>query len=145
MTTASDQFWQGQIVREVGDPNGTIDVVVAELWPYYADRAAIHPILQVLYVKRAAIDQRLAEEQAQFDFTAGKDRVFRSQKFAHLQQMRDEVQAEITRREAIERSTRAPQTATITKVAPQSPPDIDQADANDPLYQGSPYEREVHW
>ncbi len=126
-----------QIISEVGDPNGTLTAVVTALWPIFADKARLDPRLQELYVKRAALDTRLAEQSASTDYTVNKEITeSASQLFDHLQVMRGECQTEIVRVESIAHHSRRPQIGAMTKSAPTVPPYSGVIDSNDPRFQG---------
>lgn len=132
---------QAQIVEEVGDPYGTVAPVVVAVWAFYSDKTAIDSRLTYLYVKRAALDVRLAEEQQSTNVKVGGDDIQdqEASRFDHVQTMRDTTQAEIVRIEAMARARRVPAQGALTTVEPMTPLFPDQPDATDPLYTGSPY------
>lgn len=126
-----------QIISEVGDSNGTLTAVVTALWPVFANKAHLDPCLQELYVKRAALDTRMAEQSASTDYSVNKEiQESASQLFTHLQAMRGECQTEIIRVESIAHQSRRPQIGAMTKTAPTAPPYADVIDGNDPRFQG---------
>jgi hypothetical protein len=129
--------WTDQIVREVGDPNTTVAAVIADLWTEYASLALIDAQLQVLYTKRAALNIRLAEEQAAIDVGLDGDTYRRGQRFDHLLAMRADTQSEIVRIEKRSTIQGVPVAGFLTKTAPLEPT-IDAPDLNSPLYSGLP-------
>jgi hypothetical protein len=147
---AGDADLVAQIIREVGDPNGSVAPLAATLFAAFADRRLRHPELgprlQSHYTKRALLDLRLAEEQPSTDINVAQDiRDRQAQRFEHLVQMRADCQAEIERMEAIINANRAPKLAALTATEPIPPPYPGTPDANSPLYQGSPYARRLTW
>jgi hypothetical protein len=139
MPVAAD--YQAQILREVGDPNTSITPLIATLWGLWDDKTGIGLELQYLYTKRAALDIRLKEQQPDTDITlTGELSDRQSQRFDHLQQMRDAAQMEITRLEGKIRANRGGASGAITTIAPESNPVTgSRLDANDPRYAGDPY------
>src|ERR1039457_1220575 len=135
--TVSQQ--QAQIVTEVGDPYGTVAPIVVAVWSFYSDKTPIDSRLPYLYVKRAALGVRLAEEQPSTDVKVGPDiQDDEAARFDHVQAMRDETQAEIVRIETKARARRVPAQGVLTTAEPQTPLFPDQPDANAPMYRGSP-------
>jgi len=132
--------FQAQIVAEVGDPNGTVFPLMETLWNMAASTRSGNELI-ALYVKRAAIDVRMAEEAPNTDFKAGQLQVNASQTWQHLQQMRADVQAELLRIEAKVAATRVPTFGVLTRTAPTTPPTTDSPDRNDSLYTGDPYQQ----
>lgn len=131
---------QQQIIREIGDPNGTITPIIATLWSLAANRGQVDPRLVALYAKRAALDIRSAEEQPSTDVVLGQDIADRqSARFDHILSMRAACQAEIVRIEGIARGSRPPAVGTLTASEPQPPTDLSSPDPNDPRYRGSAY------
>jgi hypothetical protein len=145
MPVTPDQL-RAEIITEVGDPNNTLTAIVALTWDIYADKATIDPSLQVLYVKRAALDARLAEEWDDTDVTLRSDVAdAQSQRFTHLQQMRVDTQAEIVRVEALSRANRVPMIGALTKTEPISPCWPGEPDLNSGRFRGLPYDRRSQW
>jgi hypothetical protein len=142
MPSADD--YQQQIVRECSDPNQTLAALVSTLWDLHAAKADTDPslLLQYLYTKRSALDIRLAEEQPSTDFAVEGDvRDRQSERFAHLQQMRADCQAEIVRIEAQVSSTQGPASGCIAQTALSRPAFGGQPNAAAAAYRGSPYVR----
>lgn len=139
MTKLNADDQQAQLIAEVGDPNGTVSLFLTVLWVSLSAKSAD---LQYLYAKRAMLDIRLAEEQPDTDLAIGRNDIVdsQSQRFAHLQQMRDDCQTEIVRIEAIERSNRGPVAGVLSTVEPQTPP-CGGPDSNWSAFRGSPYYR----
>lgn len=133
---------QQQIVSECSDPNNTLNIAVSTIWDLSAANAGGSVTLQYLYTKRACLDIRLAEEQPDTDFTVGQDVTDKqSQRWQHLQQMREDVQAEIVRVEGITRAQGIPVIAKLTTTEPIAPPSPSYPDPADPFYAGFPYRR----
>jgi hypothetical protein len=146
-----------QILAEVGDPNGTIQPLpstrstlgtiqplLPTLWTIYNDTFTQSKLLGGLYVKRAALDVRMAEEQQSNDFTVAQDvKDMQSVRFDHAKEMRDATHAEIVRIEAQARGSRVPASGALTTVEPVTP--AYGPDATDPRYTGSPYTRSRTW
>jgi hypothetical protein len=133
-----------QILAEVGDPNGTIQPLLPTLWTIYKDTFTQSKLLGGLYVKRAALDVRMAEEQQSNDFTVAQDvKDMQSVRFDHAKEMRDATHAEIVRIEAQARGSRVPASGALTTVEPVTP--AYGPDATDPRYTGSPYTRSRTW
>lgn len=128
-----------QIIREVGDPNGTLDAVIAGIWAGWAVKGNLSAELQYLYTKRSCLDIRLAEESPNTTYSVHAISWSGGQKFDHLQQMRADCHAELIRIEMNLRGQRRGASGTITKTTPESPPYPNGADANDPFYSGDPY------
>jgi hypothetical protein len=133
---------QQQLLREVGDPNGSIAPVLGLIWDLYNDKGRVNWQIQYNYAKRAALDIRLKEEQPDVDYAVGVSKDLEaktSQEFDHLQTMREDCCAEIVRIEALVRAQRPAAVGALTKTAPESPPWGSTPNANSPEYQGDPY------
>lgn len=145
MPTVED--YQQLVLDEVGDPNGSLTLVISNAWDIYSSQGITDLQLLSLYVKRSAIWKRMGEEQPDSDiliFNNIQDK--QSQKFGNLKQMYADCLAEIVRVEALKRASRVPVTGAITKVAPESPPFPDMIDGNDPALRGDVYARpRVRW
>jgi hypothetical protein len=129
-----------RLIAEVSDPNGTIASLVSSVWGAFDAQGMLAPDLQYLYTKRSLLDIRLGEEQASISFTiVGDVTDNQNQRFDHLQQMRNDCQAEIVRVESLMRSTRPGATGTLAKTEIYTPPW--GPDANAARYIGSPYTR----
>ncbi len=137
----SDQDTQAQIVREVGDPEGTLlPAVVGVLWSAYASRALIAPALQGLYTKRALIDIKLGEERENTTFSMQGDlQDIQSDRFKFLLQMRAATQVEIERVEGIAVASTGHAAGMMDATTAQPPVYPGYADASSPLFTGSPY------
>lgn len=135
------------IVLEVGDvatapyPSGLLAANAPLLWQRFQDKRLIAPRLQEMYTKRACIDLVVGVERARTDVTLGTDMSDkRSQRFAALDTMRRETQAEIVRLERLRRVNRAPAVGAITATEPIAPPSTLAPDANDQVYRGNVYQ-----
>jgi hypothetical protein len=137
----SDQDTQAQIVREVGDPEGTLPLaIVAALWTAYASRALIAPALQALYTKRALLDTKLAEERENTTFSMQGDlQDIQSDRFKFLIQMRVATQTEIERVEGIAVASTGHATGMLDATEAQGPLYPGYPDASSPVFTGSPY------
>jgi hypothetical protein len=135
--------YQAQILAETGDPTGSIGRILPILWAMYLDKSDA-PLI-ALYVKRAVLDMRLAEEASDVDTRVATSdgavlqQIAASQQFTHLQQMRADVHAELLRVEGKSRASRGVAYGTIAATAPTSPPFPDSADRNDSRYTGDVY------
>lgn len=142
MPTTDD--YAAEILREVGDPKGTLAPLLASptfiLWTLWNEKGIKSIPLQALYTKRSALDIRLAEEYDRSDFQAGRREIQdrQSQRWDHLQQMRLDTQALI---DQLERSVRTGVTGTLTTLAPVVNPLSGGVAAEQPVYAGSPYYR----
>lgn len=137
----SDQDTQAQIVREVGDPEGTLTpTIVNLLWTAYASRALIAPALQGLYTKRALLDTKLAEERENTTFSMQGDlQDIQSDRFKFLCQMRVATQTEIARVEAIAVASSGHAAGMMDTTTAQPPVYPGYPDASSPVFTGSPY------
>jgi len=137
----SDQDTQAQIVREVGDPEGTLTpTIVNLLWTAYASRALIAPALQGLYTKRALLDTKLAEERENTTFSMQGDlQDIQSDRFKFLFQMRVATQTEIARVEGIAVASSGHAAGMMDASTAQPPVYPGYPDASSPVFTGSPY------
>jgi len=141
-------------VRDVTGADALADPTYAQIlaaqlplvWDSYLALAAIHPDLQFLYTKRAAVELMLGQVRDQVDIaTAADQKATLNQLTIHLRAMYDAAQAEIARIEAIARASHAPVMAQLAVTGPGLPtivtvdpvtgrllPSVDQ-------YRGNPY------
>lgn len=145
LPVASDSDIQALIILEVGDeitpawPSGVLTANIALMWASYADKAQIAPRLQELYTKRRAINSVLGIVRGQVTYNIANDHSRnQSDKAKTLLSMRKETQDEIVRLETQTRANRPGVAGQLVTTAPISPP-TGSPDANDPIYQGSPY------
>ncbi len=141
-------------VRDVAGADALADptyaqVLAAQLplvWDGYLALATIHPDLQFLYTKRAAVELMLGQVRDQVDIATAADQQARlNQLTIHLRAMYDAAQAEIARIEAIARASHAPVMAQLAVTGPGLPAIVTVDPATGRLlpsvdrYRGNPY------
>jgi len=141
-------------VRDVTGADALADptyaqVLAAQLplvWAGYLPLAAIHPDLQFLYTKRAAVELMLGQVRDQVDIaTAADQKATLNQLTIHLRAMYDAAQGEIARIEAIARASHAPVMAQLAVTGPGLPAIVTVDPATGRLlpsvdrYRGNPY------
>jgi len=141
-------------VRDVAGADALADptyaqVLAAQLplvWDGYLALATIHPDLQFLYTKRAAVELMLGQVRDQVDIaTAADQQATLNQLTIHLRAMYDAAQAEIARIEAIARASHAPVMAQLAVTGPGLPAIVTVDPATGrllpsvDLYRGNPF------
>lgn len=150
MAVLSAQDIQQIVIDELGDTDDGLLARRATLyWNSYADKAATAPRLQEAYFRRRCCDVLLATLRQTVDISEGGLSIKDSDRFAHVQALRQAADAEITKLERwAQQQQRKPQGGRIAQPAPLSVADEIAAeaadlgaplDANDPTLSGSPY------
>jgi len=141
-------------VRDVTGADALADPTYAQalaaelpiIWDSYLALATIHPDLQFLYTKRAAVELMLGQVRDQVDIaTAADQKATLNQLTIHLRAMYDAAQAEIARIEAIAWASHAPVMAQLAVTGPGLPAIVTVDPATGrllpsvDLYRGSPF------
>jgi len=147
-------------VRDVAGADALADPTYAQVlatqlplvWDGYLPLAAIHPDLQFLYTKRAAVEIVLGQVRDQVDIaTAADQKATLNQLTIHLRAMYDAAQAEIARVEAIARASHAPVMAQLAVTGPGLPAMVTVDPATGRLlpsverYRGNPFVPSGRW
>ena len=142
------QQQQQLIINMIGDENYVLQNNVPLLWDQWSAKASVHSDLQMLYVRRDAINLVLPVARRKVNFSQqGGVNVSASAYFDHLIAMKHEVQTEIERIESKAAKIRTGATAAISTVTGSIPPGSpdyvlppDYVDANASIYRGDAYQ-----
>ena len=142
---------QNLLIAEVGDtPDNRLLLNANTVWQLNAAYAAIWPPLQRWYTKLGLIDLALGYYRGQVSTSLPGLSVQYQQRVTNLELLRADAERMIERLYAQARASRGIAIKPITQTAPELPPPLEPLpatwpypSANDPVYQGDPYDNPV--
>ncbi len=129
------------LLQEISYPDvSPVPHLLQVVWGLYAEKAIIAPNLQYWYTKRHVLDMVMSGVWQDVTVKEADEENHQSDKSLNLKRIRDNIQAEIDKLEAIARGGRAPVVAQLTTTAPIMPC-AGQPNPNSRVYRGDPLRR----